>query len=134
MAQMVVTSEVKAGSKLKPPKPALAGSKSLAPKAVPPNHRAPPQVAAREAQQVERVLLPVPEVAEMIGRSRSGVYKLIHDGFLPYVRLGDSGQIRVPKKAIDDLIEAALAGTGTPTTDTRPGIHGGLCDEGESGK
>jgi excisionase family DNA binding protein len=59
---------------------------------------------------VEQVLLSPLEVGRAIGACRNTVYRMIHDGTLPHVVLGERGQIRVPRRAIDALIDSALGG------------------------
>lgn len=51
----------------------------------------------------DKLLLRPSTVAEMLDQSRSQVYKLIHDGTLPSVRIGHS--IRVPARALRDLLD-----------------------------
>lgn len=51
--------------------------------------------------------LTVAEVADLMRVSRMTVYRMVHSGQLPAIRMGRS--FRVPKKAVDDLIEQGLA-------------------------
>jgi len=59
-------------------------------------------------QQVEQLLLRPAEAARALGCSRTRVYELINTGDLPHVRLGGTS-IRIPRVAIDRLINAAMA-------------------------
>jgi excisionase family DNA binding protein len=58
-------------------------------------------------QHVEQLLLRPAEAARVLGCSRTRVYELIHTGDLPHILLGGTG-IRIPRAAIDRMIEAAL--------------------------
>jgi excisionase family DNA binding protein len=59
----------------------------------------------------EKLLLSVPEAAEMLGISRSHLYQLIQLGKLPVVRLGAS--VRIPRvwleRYIEDSVQAWVA-------------------------
>jgi excisionase family DNA binding protein len=56
---------------------------------------------------MDRLLLTVPEAAQMLCVSRTEVYRLINRGVLPAVRL--SARItRIPREAIDRVIAAAM--------------------------
>lgn len=51
------------------------------------------------------VLLRVPEAAERLNVSRASVYRWIHEGRLPAVRLGHRGApLRVPADELDDWL------------------------------
>ena len=54
--------------------------------------------------------LTVAEVAEMMRLSRMTVYRLVHSGELPAVRVGRS--FRVPADALDAYLRAASFDTG----------------------
>lgn len=61
----------------------------------------------------ERVrYLTVAEVAEMMRVSRMTVYRLVHGGELPAVRVGRS--FRVPADALDAYLRASSFDTGHP--------------------
>lgn len=49
----------------------------------------------------------VAEVAEMTRVSRMTVYRMVHSGDLPAVRVGSS--YRVPKSALDQLLSGGLS-------------------------
>lgn len=51
----------------------------------------------------ERLLLRVPEAAEVLGVSRSHMYELIQEGRVPVVRLGAS--VRVPRAWLTQFVE-----------------------------
>ncbi len=51
--------------------------------------------------------LTVAEVADVMRVSKMTVYRMVHSGQLPAVRMGRS--FRVPRKAVDDLINEGLA-------------------------
>lgn len=51
--------------------------------------------------------LTVAEVADVMRVSRMTVYRMVHAGQMPAVRVGRS--FRVPQKAVEDLIEQGLA-------------------------
>lgn len=64
------------------------------------SHREPPQQ------------LSVAEVAMMLGVSRATVYRLVHAGHLPGIRVGRS--VRVSREAVEKFIrDAALGGPDT---------------------
>lgn len=52
----------------------------------------------------------IPEVARLLGISRSGAYKLAREGDLPAIRIGP-GRVVVPREALERL----LAGDGRDT-------------------
>lgn len=51
--------------------------------------------------------LTVAEVADMMRVSKMTVYRMVHSGDLPAVRMGRS--FRVPEKAVSDMISQGLA-------------------------
>ena len=51
--------------------------------------------------------LTVAEVADVMRVSRMTVYRMVHSGQMPAVRMGRS--FRVPAKAVEDLIAEGLA-------------------------
>lgn len=58
-------------------------------------------------------LLTVAEVAETLRLSRMTVYRLVHSGELPAVRVGRS--FRVPQSAVDDLLTQTYQSDDTDT-------------------
>jgi excisionase family DNA binding protein len=53
------------------------------------------------------VLLTVPEVARLLRCSRQSVYRRIHDGSIPAVRLtDDAGPLRVPRTELERWLYA----------------------------
>lgn len=56
----------------------------------------------------DRILYRMPEAAELLGISRAKAYELANRGLIPVIRL-DSGSIRVPARALRELIEHKLA-------------------------
>lgn len=54
--------------------------------------------------------LTVAEVATMMRVSKMTVYRLVHNGELPAVRVGKS--FRVPEKAVDDYLQSAYFDAG----------------------
>jgi excisionase family DNA binding protein len=63
----------------------------------------------------DRMLLRAPEVAEVLGLSRSRVYELLSSGDLPVVRIGSC--VRVPVDALRRWIDghASSNAVATPT-------------------
>ena len=61
-------------------------------------------------------LLPVAEAARILGVSLAHAYVLMDRGVVPSVRLGHCR--RVPRKALERLVERALDGRGEPVTAT----------------
>lgn len=53
-------------------------------------------------------LVTVAEVAERLRLSRMTVYRLIHSGELPALRMGRS--FRVPRVAVDEYVEQSFSG------------------------
>ncbi|HEU5469808.1 MAG TPA: helix-turn-helix domain-containing protein [Actinophytocola sp.] len=65
----------------------------------------------KEAQGVAPVqFLTVAEVAAMMRVSKMTVYRLVHNGELPAVRVGKS--FRVPEKAVHSYLEGAYFDAG----------------------
>ena len=54
--------------------------------------------------------LTIAEVASMMRVSKMTVYRLVHNGELPAVRVGKS--FRVPEKAVDDYLRGAYFDAG----------------------
>lgn len=63
--------------------------------------------------EIERMVLTVPEVAEALSLSRNGAYAMAKAGQIPAVRIGK--RIVVPRAQFDKL----LAGEWTPKTSDR---------------
>lgn len=64
--------------------------------------------------QSEPTFLTVAEVADVVRVSRMTVYRMVHSGELPAVRVGRS--FRVPRSAVDQMLEDGStwnASTGT---------------------
>jgi len=55
--------------------------------------------------ELDRLTLTVEEAAELLGISRGLAYELVKRGELPRLQLGR--RVVVPRKALEDLIEAA---------------------------
>ncbi|MDO5722261.1 MAG: helix-turn-helix domain-containing protein [Actinomycetaceae bacterium] len=55
------------------------------------------------------------EVADLIRVSKMTVYRMIHAGELPAIRVGKS--FRVPQQAVQQLIDAGLADWGQDETE-----------------
>lgn len=58
--------------------------------------------------KIESPLFTVNEVADYLRMNRQTVYKWLASGVLPKVKIGFL--VRIPKKAIDDLIQRQLEG------------------------
>lgn len=54
---------------------------------------------------IERKAYTVPEVAKMLGMSRSSAYESVGKGEIPSVRIGH--RLVVPAKALDELLSQA---------------------------
>lgn len=54
--------------------------------------------------------LTVAEVAELMRVSKMTVYRMVHSGEIPAVRVGKS--FRVPQKAVEDIISSGLGEPG----------------------
>jgi excisionase family DNA binding protein len=63
----------------------------------------------RPAQFSEVLFLTVAEVATVMRVSKMTVYRIVHAGELPAVRVGRS--FRVPEKAVHDYLQAAFIET-----------------------
>ncbi|CMQ59184.1 cell division/environmental response transcriptional regulator [Mycobacterium tuberculosis] len=62
------------------------------------------------AQQAKTQLLTVAEVAALMRVSKMTVYRLVHNGELPAVRVGRS--FRVHAKAVHDMLETSYFDAG----------------------
>ncbi|MDO5048621.1 MAG: helix-turn-helix domain-containing protein [Actinomycetaceae bacterium] len=68
------------------------------------------------AQQEKPQFVTVAEVADLMRVSKMTVYRMIHAGELPAMRVGKS--FRVPQSAVTALIEAGLSGWDVDETGT----------------
>jgi excisionase family DNA binding protein len=57
-------------------------------------------------EQPDRLLLRVPEAAELLGVSRSRAYELVYSGEIPAIRLGKS--LRIPLQALREWVTRSL--------------------------
>jgi excisionase family DNA binding protein len=73
---------------------------------MPTGHR--PTAGSAHSRRDNRLLLPVREVAEMLGVSRSTVVRAIEAGEFPAVKF--RGTYRSPRRFVDDLLAAAVPG------------------------
>ncbi len=64
---------------------------------------------SEESHVGEITFMTVAEVAAVMRVSKMTVYRLVHSGELPAVRVGRS--FRVPKKAVDDYLRESYHGT-----------------------
>ncbi|MGO0576543.1 helix-turn-helix domain-containing protein [Ornithinimicrobium panacihumi] len=64
---------------------------------------------AEERQLAEMTFMTVAEVAAVMRVSKMTVYRLVHSGELPAVRVGRS--FRVPEKAVNAYLEDSYHGT-----------------------
>ncbi|MHB1533408.1 MAG: helix-turn-helix domain-containing protein [Acidimicrobiales bacterium] len=62
-------------------------------------------------------LLSVEEVAILLGQSRSSIYRSIERGDLPLPVLTINGRRRVPRRAVERLLDGYVASHGAPGTD-----------------
>ncbi len=85
-------------SQNKPEKPAVTDIQSV-------THAAPHDPALAEMR-----FFTVAEVAEVMRVSRMTVYRLVHSGELPAVRVGRS--FRVPERAVHDYLRSAYTDAG----------------------
>jgi excisionase family DNA binding protein len=68
-------------------------------------------IRAERAEQLSEVrFLTVAEVASVMRVSKMTVYRIVHAGELPAVRVGRS--FRVPEKAVHDYLQAAFIEAG----------------------
>jgi excisionase family DNA binding protein len=56
--------------------------------------------------------LSVEEAAELLGQSRSSLYRAITKGDLPLPMFRMSGRIRIPRRAVERLIEGDVPAGG----------------------
>jgi excisionase family DNA binding protein len=80
-------------------------------------HAVPAQLADARSERIERTeqlsevrFLTVAEVATVMRVSKMTVYRIVHAGELPAVRVGRS--FRVPEKAVHDYLQAAFIEAG----------------------
>lgn len=64
---------------------------------------------SEERQLAGRTYMTVAEVAAVMRVSKMTVYRLVHSGELPAVRVGRS--FRVPEDAVDDFLKDSFHGT-----------------------
>lgn len=64
---------------------------------------------ADERQLAEMTFMTVAEVAAVMRVSKMTVYRLVHSGELPAVRVGRS--FRVPERAVHEYLEGSYHGT-----------------------
>ena len=64
----------------------------------------------------DRITLSIGEVAAVLGISRAHAYELVRRGDLPRLRLGR--RLVIPRKALDEFVEAATVSSRT-TAQTR---------------
>jgi excisionase family DNA binding protein len=72
--------------------------------------RPPGEPTTRESNLSEMRFLTVAEVATLMRVSRMTVYRLVHSGELPAVRVGRS--FRVPERAVHDYLRTAFNDVG----------------------
>ena len=72
--------------------------------------RPPNQSPPRDPELSEMRFLTVAEVAQLMRVSRMTVYRLVHSGELPAVRVGRS--FRVPERAVHDYLRDAFNDVG----------------------
>ena len=65
---------------------------------------------------VSKPLLSVDEVSILLGQSRSSVYRSIQRGDLPLPMFKLNGRLRVPRRAVERLIEGDLPVSATSGT------------------
>jgi excisionase family DNA binding protein len=70
----------------------------------------PLEPAQRESPFAEMKFLTVAEVATVMRVSRMTVYRLVHSGEMPAVRVGRS--FRVPERAVHDYLRSAYNDVG----------------------
>ena len=71
---------------------------------------APKDPGPRDAPLAEMKFLTVAEVATVMRVSRMTVYRLVHSGELPAIRVGRS--FRVPERAVHDYLSTAYNDVG----------------------
>ena len=72
--------------------------------------RPPGETPPRDPTLAEMRFLTVAEVAQLMRVSRMTVYRLVHSGELPAVRVGRS--FRVPERAVHDYLRTAFNDVG----------------------
>jgi excisionase family DNA binding protein len=66
----------------------------------------------RHRDSERQVFLKPIEAAQALGVSRTRVYELVKAGELPHILLGNTSTIRIPRAAIDALVEEAMKQVG----------------------
>lgn len=61
---------------------------------------------------LEPLTYSIPQVARLLGISRSGAYRLAREGSIPCLRIGP-GRVVVPRQALDRLLTGAGKDTET---------------------
>jgi excisionase family DNA binding protein len=61
-----------------------------------------------KASRANAPLLSVEEAAELLGQSRSSLYRSIHKGDLPLPLVRMSGRWRIPRRAVERLVAGEL--------------------------
>ena len=112
---MVMSKQASSGSSTSAPSASGSGepgSGSSGPAALPPGGGATPlsRVPSRTADLSDVHFLTVAEVASVMRVSKMTVYRMVHGGELPAVRVGRS--FRVPEQAVHDYLRAAFIEAG----------------------
>jgi excisionase family DNA binding protein len=85
-------------------------------------HHVRPLMGSKRSDAQPRRFYSVAETARMLGMSEMTLYRAIHDGQFPAVRI--RGRLIVPAKAIEAMVEAAV-GTGE-LVDAADWVPGGV--------
>jgi excisionase family DNA binding protein len=64
-------------------------------------------------QADERPLWSVPDVARRLGVSRDSIYRRIASGELEAYTVGETGQLRIPPRAVDELLKPTRQANGS---------------------
>src|SRR4051794_28162534 len=90
---------------------------AVQPPPTPPVTGARTRAATRESP---RPLLSVEEAAELLGQSRSATYRAIEKGDLPLPVFRISGRYRIPRRAVELLLEGVVVGTALAQVSPEP--------------
>ena len=72
-------------------------------------------MGSRDRSRSTKPLLSVEDTAVLLGQSRSSIYRAIDRGDLPLPVFTINGRLRIPRRAVERLLDGDVAPTATTT-------------------